>query len=144
MTTTSTSAMVERLKTMGIRSGRKLADHVQAPAVIYFFMRDRDSDRDDPRAELHYWAYDDDGDYKEVEVFRSIVRQANSRLPMSKLRQQVVDQAKAYAAEELDIPVSAWHGAPFANCWLPRESLNKIREEIGIPLLEEVVLQESL
>lgn len=141
MTTTSTSAMIERLKTMGITNGRKLADHVNAPAVIYFFMRDRENNENDPRAELRYWAYDDDGDYQSTEVFRPAEGSSeNAWMPVRKLRQDVVDQAKAYAAEELEIPVDSWRGAPFANCWIPRESLNIIREEIGVPLIEESAL----
>jgi hypothetical protein len=140
-TSTSTNAMSERLKTMGITNGRKLADHVNAPAVIYFFMRGRDNGENDPRAELRYWAYDDNGEYQGTEIFRPAPGMPESAwVTVKKLRQNVVDQAKAYAAEELEIPVDTWHGAPFANCWIPRDSLNIIREEIGFPLIEEPVL----
>lgn len=138
--TTTTSAMIERLKTMGIRNGRKLAEHVEAPAIIFFFMRDRTTGKDDPRAELRYWAYDDDGDYEETEVFRLPPELAKPGMTVSRIRKNLVDQAKAYAVEELEIPLEVWHGAPFANCWLPRESLNRIREEMGIPLIEEPAL----
>lgn len=113
---------------LGITSGRELADHIDAPAVIYFLVRGDGTDQDDPRAEVHF--KDVDGNAV-TRVFRpSPLAQGR----VSVMRKDCIQQATNYAREELDL--SDWRRTVFQHCWLPAESIEKIQDELDSPVPE--------
>lgn len=120
------NSLARLLRARGITNGRKLADHVDAPAVIYFLAKDSDNNNR-PRAELHYT--------------RNGSRVVSTHLPrqdvlttLSERRQETVEAAQSVARDLLGVP--EWRKAPFGNCWLPRESINRMREELGSDPIE--------
>lgn len=103
------------LEDHGITSGSMLADHMEAPAVIFFF-----GGRGKPYAELRVW--DGQGDM--------VTRKFQSPYPnmsMAEARRKTVAAAREEAKEMLGL--EGWTKSPFDNCWLPQEVLLKAREE---------------
>jgi hypothetical protein len=119
-TTVSTNVLADKLRSMGITSGRKLAEHTDAEAVIYFLAKDEHGNNN-PRAELHdlldkapvtvYWPDED-------------VR------TLSAARQQTLKEAVADATRRWKL--GDWRKTPFSNCWLPVEAINLMRVELGV------------
>lgn len=119
----STNALVQRLRQLGISNGRALADHVQAPAVIYFLMTERGSRTDSPRAELHYT--DAEG-VSHVEVFHP--SQLNGG-PLPALRKNCIAQAVERASTHLGLP--DWRRTAFQHCMLPSACIDRIQAELA-------------
>lgn len=115
--TFSTNSLAERLKGLGITSGRKLAQYTESPAVIYFLAKD-EYGNDHPRAELHYSG--------KTDVFRP---HGPGKRTLSAVRQQTVGDAQGAAAKLLGL--ADWHKTPFSNCWLPVSAINRMRAELG-------------
>jgi hypothetical protein len=117
---TTSVTIADMLRERGITSGRKLAQHVEAPAVIYFLLKGEKGRGEDPRAELHFQGivrtYRPEGDTSGMTV-RSMVLQTT--------------RAAEDDAYQL-MGLNDWRKTPFSNCWLPGESINRMREELGL------------
>lgn len=115
-----TSTLTNRLRAMGIHNGRQLAEHVDAPAVMYFLVRGPGGN-DDPRTELHYR----DGDVWKIESFHP---DALSLGRLSTIRANCNAQAVAWAAERLGLP--EWRRAAFPHCLLPSACIAQMQAEM--------------
>lgn len=122
---TSTSTITEMLEEKGIINGRKLAKHLDAPAVIYFLLRDGNG----PRAELHFRVSLPEQESK------WLVRQyrpdtACGPMSIRDMRLSTTERAMEDAKDVLGL--DDWRKSPFSNCWLPVESMNLMRQELGL------------
>jgi hypothetical protein len=125
LTPSITTVFAERLTDLGITNGGRLARYTGAPAVIYFLAKD-DAGGNDPRAEIH------DLRHKETQV--RVIRPKDTDQPIGVLREETV--AKAIAQAKRRFKRNDWRKAPFGNCWVPVEALNRVRMELGIdPLM---------
>jgi hypothetical protein len=122
-TAVSTNVLADQLKKKGITSGRRLAEHTDAEAVIYFLAKDEEGNNN-PRAELH-----DLLDKSPLRVYRP----DEDVRTLSVARQQTLAKAVADATELWGL--SDWRKTPFSNCWLPVEAINIMRHELGVDLL---------
>jgi hypothetical protein len=107
----------EALAKKGIKSGLELADYLGSKGAIVF-VRGR-GDWMNARAELVY--RDLDGKRRR-EVFRPE--------EVVEVRQQCVDDAMDDGWTRLGI--DSWSRAPFSNCWLPSEDVQRIHEEFDL------------
>jgi hypothetical protein len=105
----------EALSKKGITNGAKLARYLRSPGVI-FFLRGRDG-WENAYAELRLL---DAGD--------SLTFPA--RADDSKVREACVDRAVDEARQILGI--FEWSKAPFSNCWLPSEDIERLHEEFEV------------
>lgn len=121
--TSSVNPIAETLKKMGITSGRKLADHTRAQAVIYFLAKDEQGENS-PRAVLYLNG--------KKTVYRPQGRDGGT---LSAIRHQTVGRAQKDAAEQLGL--DDWRRTPFSNCWLPVDSINRMRAELGLEPMED-------
>lgn len=127
--TASTSTIGEMLEARGITSGRKLAKHTEAQAVIYFLLRDAEGHGNDPRAELHFRVTMPDQDPKwMVRQYRPDTRHGS--MSVRDMRMETTERAQDDAGDLLGL--NEWTKAPFSNCWLPVESMNRMRQELGL------------
>lgn len=122
--TASTPTVRQQLEALGIQNGRQLADHVQAPAAIFFLLTKDGHGKEDLHAELHYTEHGT----AHVETFRPGPLAVQSGR-ISRKRTDCVQQAKDWAAHELKI--SSWRRTVFPSCWLPTESIERIQRELG-------------
>jgi len=106
----------EALVEAGITSGAQLAEHLKAPAVIFFFAgKDKR-----PHAELRWW-----------DAQRSM--KVSNHWPNSPLmtvgtaRRRTVEAARQEA--QVYLSIFEWSRSPFSNCWLPTENLQRARKE---------------
>jgi hypothetical protein len=106
----------EALIAAGITNGTLLAEHMQAPAAIFFLVGRSGL----PVAELRSW---DDQRRKTV----SLHRPDSHRMSTGDARRMTVEAAKAEALKRLS--VMGWSRAPFSNCWLPTDVLKAARRE---------------
>lgn len=120
---TASNPLQDRLRALGIHNGRQLADHVDAPASIFFLLSQVDG-KEDLHAELHYREHG----IHQVQTFRPGPLAVRSGR-ISKKRNDCVQQAKDWAAYELKI--SDWRRTAFQSCWLPAESIAKIQAELA-------------
>lgn len=117
---TTTVTIADMLKERGITSGRKLARHVEAPAVIYFLLKASDGRGDDPRAELHF------------QGITRVYRPSGERSGMTVRDMRLETTEDAMDDAETLMGLDDWRKTPFSNCWLPVESMNRMRGELGL------------
>lgn len=125
--TRSTNPLTGLLKRLGITSGRKLAEHTDARAVIYFLAKDSNGGND-PRAELRFR---DQTGTEHVLAFRPDFRFGKGD---GAIRRETLETAKVCAADLLGL--DDWRKTPFSNCWLPVEAINRMRAELGVDPLD--------
>jgi hypothetical protein len=113
----SSNFLRDLLASRGIRNGRQLAEHTGAKATLFFLVHS--DGRSDPRAELRY---QDEGQ-EQVKTFRP----TSARMTMTAMRRSCVQEAQEFAEQRLGI--AEWRRAPFSNCWLPAEAIERMREE---------------
>lgn len=108
----------EALKAKGITNGRRLAEYLQSPVVIFFITSQKNNF---VRAEL---VYTQSGEKK------SLVRTPETGMNgLSQKRANAVERARVAAEGLCDYGREDWSRAPFSNCWLPTEMIAKLHKE---------------
>lgn len=134
--TTNTNILAMKLRVFGVTRGKELAEYTKSPAVIYYLVTDGYWGDDQPRVELRHlgpngkeivWTY------RQEDESSADPRRGPNLLTGS--RQEMVGDAITDA--RLFLGIGDWRKSPFGNCWLPVEALNRMRENLGVELLEE-------
>jgi hypothetical protein len=108
----------EALKAKGITNGRRLAEHLGSPVVIFFVTSQKNNF---VRAELLYDQYGES---------KSLVRSPGAGTSgLSQKRASAVERARVAAEGLCKYSRDDWSRAPFSNCWLPTEMISKLHEE---------------
>jgi hypothetical protein len=109
----------EALKAKGITNGRRLAEYLGSPVVIFFVTSQKNNF---VRAELLY-----EDPYGEP---KSLVRSPGAGTNgLSQKRASAVERARVAAEGLCTYGRDDWSRAPFSNCWLPTEMISKLHEE---------------
>lgn len=101
------------LRTRGIDNGLKLAEHLGSRAVIIFLRGKKGWS--EARAELRYT---EDGVRRRA-IYRPTVKDF--------VREECVEGAMTDAG--LNLGIDSWARAPFSNCWLPSEDVERLHQE---------------